>query len=162
MADMYLKIDGIPGEATDADHKDWIEIHSFNHSITQTASATSSSAGGGTTSRTNHADFVVTHLVDKASPKLYEAASSGKHINNVSIELFRAAGDKRVKYMEITLGQVVISNVAPSSNGDFPAESVSLNYGTIKWVYTLQKRSDGSPSGSTTGGWDLTQHKTIA
>jgi hypothetical protein len=28
--DSFLQIDGLKGESTDAEHKDWIEIHSFN------------------------------------------------------------------------------------------------------------------------------------
>lgn len=160
--DCYIQMDGIKGEATDSEHKDWIEALSWSHGITQTASATTSSAGGGTTSRTDHADWTFSHHLDMASPLLYQAASSGKHISNVKIEMFRASGEKRVKYMDITMTEVVITHVAPTSSGDFPDESVSMNYATIKWTYTLQQRKDGSQGGQTTGGWDMAQHKSIA
>jgi hypothetical protein len=33
--DAFLNLDGIKGESTDDKHKDWIEISSFNHNITQ-------------------------------------------------------------------------------------------------------------------------------
>ncbi|HLG98915.1 MAG TPA: type VI secretion system tube protein Hcp [Bryobacteraceae bacterium] len=161
-ADIYLKIDGIPGESQDSQHKDWIEVMSFNHGITQNASATAASAGGGTTARTEHQDFSITKLVDKASPKLYEACSNGKHIKTVSLELFRASGDQRVKYMQIDMEQVVISHVSPGGGHDFPSESVSFNYGTIKWTYTQQKREDGSGGGNVTGGWSLVENKVKA
>ena len=87
---------------------------------------------------------------------------SGKHIKSINIEMMRASGDKRVKYMEVKMEQVVISHVAPSGGSDFPAESVSFNYGTIKWTYTQQKRADGSQGGNTTGGWSLTENKVAA
>jgi len=29
--DVFLKIDGIPGESTDDKHKEWIEILSYSH-----------------------------------------------------------------------------------------------------------------------------------
>ncbi len=161
-ADIYLKIDGVPGESTDSDHKDWIEVLSFNHGITQPSSATAASAGGGTTARTEHQDFSITKLVDKASPKLYEACSSGKHFKEVTIEMFRASGDKRVKYMEVKMEEIIISHASTGGGHDFPSESVSLNYGTIKWTYTQQKRTDGTGGGNVTGGWSLVENKVKA
>ncbi len=158
--DTFLKIDGIPGESTDDKHKDWIELQSFSHAINQPASATASSAGGATAERVNHADFVVTKLMDKASTKIYDACCKGTHIKEVIVEMCRAGGDK-MKYMEVKLADVIVSSVAPSgsSGGDFPSESVSFNYGKINWVYTQQKRADGSGGGNVPAGWDLTKNK---
>jgi type VI secretion system secreted protein Hcp len=162
MADLYMQIDGLKGECTDSDHKDWIELLSYNHSISQPASATATSAGGGTTARCQHSDFSITKYIDLASQKLYEMCSSGKHIKSVNIEMMRASGDKRVKYMEVKMEQVVISHVAPAGGSEFPSEAVSFNYGTIKWTYTQQKRADGSQGGNTTGGWSLVDNKVAA
>lgn len=163
--DTFIKIDGVPGESTDDKHKDWIEVLSYNHSIRQPVSATVSSAGGASAERCDHDDFTFVKFVDKASPKLYELCCSGKHIKEVTIEMCRAGGDK-VKYMEIKLEKVIISHVAPggSSKGDhgFPTESISLNYATIKWTYTQQKRDDGSGGGNVTGGWTLLDNKVMA
>jgi type VI secretion system secreted protein Hcp len=157
----YLKIDGVPGECTEDKHADWIEVLSFDHGITQPTSATASSAGGGTTGQSEHKDFSFVKYIDKASPKLYELCSTGKHIKDATLELWRAGGDK-VKYLEVVMEEVVISGVHPGASktsDGFPTESVSLNYGTIKWVYTQQKRKDGSGGGNVTGGWDLIKGK---
>lgn len=162
MADIYLQIDGLKGESTDSEHKDWIEVLSFNHSITQPSSASANSAGGGTTGRCQHQDYSITKFVDLASPKLYELACSGKHIKSVNIEMLRASGDKRVKYMVVAMEQVVISHVAPAGGQEFPSESISFNYGTIKWTYTQQKRTDGSQGGNAAGGWSLVENKVAA
>ena len=159
--DAFLKIDGIPGESTDDKHKDWIEVLSFSHGMSQPSSATDSSAGGGTTERVNVSDFSVVKHLDKASPKLAELCCTGKHIATVTLELNRAGGDK-LKYMEVKMEQVVIAGVSPAGGPDFPTESVSLNYGNIKWTYSQQKRPDGSQAGQTTGGWSLTEHKAVA
>ncbi len=143
--------------------KDWIEITSFTHSMEQPASATASNAGGATAERVNHGTFNITHLLDKASPKLYDAVCTGKHIKEVILELCRAGGDK-VKYMEVRLEQVLISRVAPyGSAGDgFPSETLSLSYGKIKWTYTQQKRADGAGGDNVSAGWDLTTNKVAA
>lgn len=163
-SDSYMQIDGLKGESTDSAHKDWIEILSFSHLISQPASATANSAGGGTTGRAKHEDFVITKYMDLSSPKLYEMCSAGKHIKKVSIELMRASGDAPVKYMVIEMDQVVISKVAPGgvTGDDLPVETVSFNYGVIKWTYTQQKRADGSKGGNVTGGWSLVENKTAA
>lgn len=161
--DAFLKIDGIPGESTDDKHTDWIEIKSFHHGLAQPSSATASTAGGATAERVKHEDFNITHLLDKASPKIYDACCTGKHIKDITIELCRAGGDK-VKYMDIKMEQVVISSVSVAGGGvtDFPAEVITFNYGKIKWTYTQQKRADGAGGGNVSAGWDLTANKTIA
>jgi len=172
--DAFLKIDGISGESTDDKHKDWIEVLSFQHGMSQPSSATASSSGGGTTERVNMDDWSITKLVDKSSPKLYEACASGKHFATVTLEVNRAGGDK-LKYMEVKMEQVVISGVqlagasalASGAGGANAAqqqkqdhtEQVTFNFGKIKWTYTQQKRPDGSGGGNVTGGWDLTANK---
>ena len=163
-SDSYLQIDSVKGECLDSAHKDWIEILSYAHTISQPASATANSAGGGTSGRCKHEDFVITKYVDLASPKLYELCCSGKHLKKVTIELMRASGDAPVKYMAIEMDQVVISKVSPGAVGsdDLPIESISFNYGIIKWTYTQQKRTDGSKGGNVTGGWSLVENKTAA
>lgn len=163
MTNIYLSIDGLKGECLDSEHKDWIEVFSFNHAITQPVSVVS--PGGGTTARCVHDAYTITKRVDLSSPKLYEMCSSGKHIKNLTVEMTRALGSKAVKFMEVDLEDVVISHIAPESNGspgaEFPSESVSFNYGSIKWTYTV-RRPDGTQGGNVTGGWNLLQGKLAA
>lgn len=162
--DAFLKIDGIPGESTDSKHTDWIEILHFDHKMEQPASVTASSTGGATAERVNHGTFNIVHLLDKASPKLYEACCTGRHIREVTLELCRAGGDK-VKYMEIKMEQVLVSKVTSDGSCNeegFPSEKIRFSYGKIKWVYTQQKRTDGLGGGNVNSGWDLTANKSIA
>lgn len=164
MFDTYLQLEGVPGEATDDKHKDWIELTSYSHDMMQPVSSTKSSAGGAASGRTQHGDFVVTKFVDKASPKLYEAVSNGKHFSKAKIEVCRAGGSQ-VKFLEITLEEVMVSSVSMGSTGgskngeELPTESVHLNYGKIEWTYTQQKRKDGSGGGNVTAKYDLTAGK---
>jgi len=161
--DAYLTIDGVKGESLDSEYKDKIEILSFSHSMTQPASATASSAGGGTVGRTQHGDFVITKYMDLASPKLYELCCGGKPVASVTLDLLRSSGDSRVKYMSIAMKEVVVSQVTSSGGGsDLPTESVAFNYGSIVWTYTQQKRKDGSKGGNAAAGWDLTANKAAA
>lgn len=159
--DVYLKIDGIPGESTDEKHKDWIEILSYNQSITQPVSAASAS-GGRTAQRVSMSDFFITKALDKSSPHLAQACCDGRHIKEVKIELCEASGDKHT-YMVYTMENVVIAGVQPSGGktDDKPLESVTFNFGKIKWEYTPLGH-DGKP-GSKVGplGWNLEENKKI-
>ena len=152
----FAKIGDIKGECTDQDHKDWILVQSFSHGITQPASVTQKSAGGRSAEEVNHSEFSIVKLLDAATPKLHEAACKGTHIPEVTIELFRAGGDKPVKYMKYLLKEVLISGVI--SNGDpggthqFPTETVNMTYGEINWEYTQQK-PDGTAAGQVATKW---------
>ena len=159
--DAFLKIDGIPGESTDEKHKDWIEILTYHHGITQPVSRTASSAGGASAERVNFGAFSIVKLVDKASPKLFEASVTGKHIKEITLEVCRAGDDKQ-KYLEIKLDQVLISSYTQNGGGDFPVESISQAPGKFRMVYIQQQRADGIGNGNIAAGWDLTTNKVIA
>lgn len=162
--DAYVKFDGIPGESSDDKHKDWIEILSVNHGVHQLASSTASSAGGGTIEGASLRHLSFAHLVDKATPKLFEACCSGKHFKEVIFELCRAGnGTGKQKYLEIKLEEVIIADVdVGGADGHFPRANVVLNYGRIKLTYLHQKRSDGTGGGQISGGWDLIKRKITA
>lgn len=160
--DAFLKIDGIPGESTDDKHKDWIEVLSFHHGLSQPASGAPSDRGGRSAERCNHQDFTIVHGLDKASPKLALYCCNGKHISSVKLELCRAAGDKQ-KYMEYVLSDVIVSSVRPGGSAQggetIPLEEVSFNYGKIEWTYTETDHKTGLPKGDVKAHWDLVANK---
>lgn len=160
--DCFLKIDGVPGESTDDKHKDWIELLSFSHGLSQTGSGAASSGGGRSAERCDHQDFSVVKTVDKASPKLALFCCNGTHIASIKVELCRAAGDKQ-KYMGYDLSEVIVSSVrlgGSSQGGEaLPLEEISFNYGKIEWIYTETDHKTGKPKGDVKTHWDLTINK---
>ena len=159
--DAFLKIDGIPGESSDDKHRDWIEIQTLDLSAIQPISNVTSSAGGASSGRVEHQDLVISKLVDKATPKLFEATNSGKHIKEITIELCRSGGAKQT-YLTVKMEQVLLSRFVLSAAGSFPSEQIHFNYGKITLIYNQQKRSDGIAAGNVTAGWDLTTNKAVA
>ncbi|SEF73538.1 Hcp family type VI secretion system effector [Marinobacterium lutimaris] len=173
--DTYLKIDGIPGESLDDKHMDWIELKGFDFGASQATSATASSAGGASAERVNLSEFSIQKLVDKASPKLFEACCKGQHIKEIVMHVNRAGGDK-VRYVEIKMEEVIVSSTEMQGTSasssyeqddkddkiDLPYEKVKFNYARIKVTYTQQKRSDGQGGGNVAGGWDRTRNKVFA
>jgi type VI secretion system secreted protein Hcp len=160
--DTYLQIDGVDGEALDDKHKNWIELLGFSHQMEQPTSGSKGSAGGAATGRVIHGDLIIHKYLDKSSPKIYEAISQGKAFKKMKIECCRAGGSQ-LKYLEISLEQVMISSVHMSKvgggAGDIPTEEVALNYSKIEWTYTQQKRADGSGGGNVAAQYDLAAGK---
>ena len=160
--DVYLQIDGIKGESTDDMHKDWIECKSVQFEVLQPKSATASTGGGHTAERCEHKDIVLSKLADLSTPLLLQNCSSGKTIPKATFHFMRADGKgERVKYFEIDLENILISDVSPSVHeGDILKENVSLKYSKVKWKYTQQKIGGGT-AGNTSGGWDLSTNKVV-
>ncbi len=158
--DMFCKIDGIDGESTDDQHKDWIELLSFNWGVSQPVSV-SSATGGRTAGRADFQDFAITKLVDRATPNLALHCANGRHIPKVIVELCLAAETKH-PFMKITMEDVVVSSVgsggAASAVEPRPQETVTFNYGKIEWEYTPLDPT-GKKGATVKQGWDLETNK---
>lgn len=162
MLDAFISVDGIEGESTDDKHQGWIEIKSFGTGHTQTVSRTASSVGGASAERADFHEFQFEKDLDKATPKLALACADGTHIDKITVELCRAGTDK-VKYMEFTMHNCIISKYLVSGDGEhtFPTETIGINYGKISWTYTQQRRAGGSAAGNISAGWDLEKNNKI-
>lgn len=128
-ADYFLKIDTIKGESSDNKHKDWIEILSV--SVDADVVAPRDAASGLATGKRQHKPFVITKTVDKSSPKLAEACAKGTVLKEVEV------GGPDVSYK---LTDAIITSIQPSSGGDRPMESLSLNYTKIEMTYNKDKK----------------------
>jgi type VI secretion system secreted protein Hcp len=160
--DTFLKISTIPGESTDAKHKDWIEVLSFSTGMVQLLSGSVSSGGALSAERTSHEDFSLVKTLDKASPKLALACCVGEHIPEVNVELCRATGNKAV-YMKYKMTGVVVSSVSfagsAQGGGALPLEEVSFDYARINWVYTETDHKTGKAKGDVEAHWDVRANK---
>lgn len=148
---MFIKFEepGITGEATDATHKNEIEIMSWSHGFSQPTSATRVSAGGGTVEKANHSDFSFTKYMDSSTDDLLKYCWSGKHIGKATVCCYRSDGNNTpTLYLKIVMEQVIVSNLSVGGGGgDIPVESVSLSYGKVTYTYVPQAETDGSAGG---------------
>jgi type VI secretion system secreted protein Hcp len=156
--DMYLKLDGIPGEALDTKHKDWIQILSFSHGVTQSG-AMYSGGGQSTSGRADVSDISVMKKVDKSTPKLNWTCATGTHVKSGIVEFCQASGQQHV-FMKYSLDDIVISNVqaSASSGGDMPMESLAFRFSKIQWEYTPIDEA-GKASPSLKAWWDVKENK---
>lgn len=159
--DVFLKIATIPGECTDDKHKDWIELLSYHHGVSQPTSGSASSGSRGS-GRSDHQEFTVVKRIDKASPKLFLACCNGEHINEITVELCRATGDKQ-KYMVYKMSDVMVRSVRPGGSAkdanEVPLEEVAFAYGKIEQEYVETDHKSGKAKGSIKAHWSVVENK---
>jgi len=148
--------DDAKGESLDDNHKDQIQIISLSHGVTQPQSS-SRMIGGGTVNQAEFGDYVITKYADKATPKLLELASNGKHVAKVTIEILKPIGGKATKYLVHELKNVVVTGYQTNADGggseNYPIETVTLSFDHLAVTYT-QVGQDGTSKGNTAFKWD--------
>ena len=138
--DVYLKINGIPGESADSKHKAEIDVLSYSWGVTQTG--TMSYGGGGGAGKANFGDFSFMMRMNKATPKLMESCASGKHIKLATLSC-RKAGGKQLDYMIYKFHDLLISSYQTSASSEEPMESISFNYSKMEMEYKEQDEKGG-------------------
>ena len=149
--EIFMKIDGVPGEATKENRKDWIEVFSFSHVITN--------ASGTSLSKPGHADLTVGKRVDRTTPRVNFQLNRAEPVPVITLEFEQGGEPARVFY------KVVMENVrimraetkGSTFSDDVVYESLSLKYDKITWTYTSYD-AKGIPT-STTSTWDVLANK---
>ena len=101
-ADIFLKLDGIPGDSTDDDHKGEIDVEAFTFNAKR-----ATGSGGG---KVKFAPLRVIKVYDASSPKLMQAAASGRHIKSAVLTFRRSGDPNRVEFLTYKLSDVVVSS----------------------------------------------------
>jgi type VI secretion system secreted protein Hcp len=156
--DYFLKIDGIPGESTDAKHKDEIDVLSWSWGETQEAAP---GGGGGGAGRVQMTDLHVSAHISKASPALLLACASGKHIKSAVLAGRRAGGKAQGDFLTFSLSDVLVSGYQTGgANAEAPLDSISLNFSKIELAYKEQT-AKGSLGPTIRVGWDRVANKSF-
>jgi type VI secretion system secreted protein Hcp len=146
--DVFLKIEGIPGESVDHAHAGWVELHRVGSGIGRTASQAAPALES----------LHVTKPIDKSSPLLFRACASGEVIPRAILEMVQGQPERR-RYYRIVLENVLIASVETTAvAGETPTEQVSLNFTRITWTYT-EIDETGLPLGDHRAYWDLVRNE---
>jgi type VI secretion system secreted protein Hcp len=153
-AAVFIKFDGVDGEATDKDHKDWIEVLSLSARMDLNPMALSAGSAQPRADIT-HDDFILTKTVDKASAKLTEAVCNGKVFPKVEIEMTstyegsEGSGGSRATFLKYELKNVMVTSYSvsgASNSGERAMEEIALNFEEVKVTYT-ENDSKGASKG---------------
>lgn len=131
---VYLKLDGIKGESDAPQHKDEIDIISYQQSADPTPSRGEPAA---------QLSFV--KRVDAASPKIMLAGMTKQQIKSAVFSFTKTTNAGTYNFYKVTLTDVVITSVDVTQSGAvYPTEKVTLTFNKAKWEY-WPVQSNGSP-----------------
>ncbi len=140
--DYFLKLGDIPGESQDKLHKGEIDVISFSWNVSRNQGP-----------RARVTDFQIVKAVDAASPLLFQSACQGASPGTATFVARKAGGREPVEFLKITMKEVIITSVTPSSGSDVPLETVGLGFRSAEMQVT-SLRADGSPGPTVTGTCD--------
>jgi type VI secretion system secreted protein Hcp len=153
---VFLKLDGVDGEATDAHHAKEIDVTAWSLGVTNPGSG--HGGGGGGAGRATFTDLAITKVLDTSSPGLMLAVATGRHLRSGTLTV-TTGGHRPVDYLVVHLEDVQVTSclLADTSDPDRPMENVSLAFGTIHVAYTQQSPTGGGGS-VTEFAWDLVRN----
>ncbi|GJD52998.1 Protein hcp1 [Methylobacterium crusticola] len=156
--DIFLKLEGIKGEAQDDKYKDEIDVLAWSWGAAQ--SGTTHMGGGSGSGKVAVQDLSVTKYIDKSSATLFQHCCNGKHITKGKL-IVRKAGEKPLEYLTVELEDIIVTHVSLGGSGseDRLTENVTLNFATFHVKYAVQNK-DGSKGAECEHKWHI--HKNIA
>lgn len=135
---MFLKVQGVTGEAVDADYKGEIEVVSWSWGM---------QAAGETAGKARISELNIVKRVDQASATLMNFLRSRKVVPQARL-IVRKAGQTPLPYFKIELENVrVISLKTESENAEL-VERVSLGFSKVKVSYTPQSATGAAGGGA--------------
>ncbi|MGH7471990.1 MAG: Hcp family type VI secretion system effector, partial [Longimicrobiales bacterium] len=128
---MFIKFEGIKGEAHDAKHKDEIDVLSWSWGMTQPVSA--HVGGGRAAGAVTVQDLNFTKYADRASPVLFQSIAEGKHFKYVVLTV-RKAGQHPLEYVLFKLKDAFISSMQTSSSEVTLTETVTVSFEHVEYI----------------------------
>ena len=137
--DMFLKLEGIEGEAVDHKHAKEIDVLAWSWGMSQ--SGTTHTFEGSGAGKVNIQDISVTKWVDRSSPTIMQKISQGTHIPKATL-VVRKAGDKPLEYLTIVMTDVIITSLSTGGSGgeDRLTENITLNFAHVHTIYKPQDK----------------------
>ncbi len=156
---IYLKYDGIDGDATHDEHKKWITVESLNWGVGRAISTMAGSTKNREASEPSVAEVTIAKQMDGSSVYLFQESCTGQAGKEVKIHMV-STGSPGQTYLEYTLSDTLVSGYSVSSGGDRPMESVTLNFNKVlmKYIPLESNNESGSPI---TKGYDLVTTKAV-
>jgi type VI secretion system secreted protein Hcp len=155
--ELLLKLAGVEGESERTGFEKQIQLDSFQWGFHNPSSPVGPGAGAG---KVEASGITCSKRVDRSSPKLFQAITTGKHFPNAVLTALKAGGDKAVDYMKIEFDQLFVVDLQESgSSGDngVPLETINFAFGKVTVTYNEQK-ADGTKGAATVASYDFKKH----
>lgn len=158
--DCFLKLENVPGESRDQDHKDWIDVLSWTWGFMQ--SGTMHSRGGGGGGKASFNDMTVSAPIDKSCSILMQRCAKGTHIPTATLTN-RKAGDSPLDYMKIEMKDVMVTSVSTGGVPGSPEQTFdyTLNFAHVKVSYQEQGKDGGAKGGTIDFVWSIEENAEV-
>jgi type VI secretion system secreted protein Hcp len=134
---MFLDINGIPGESTVTGHAGQVDVLAWSWGMSNPG--TTHGAAGTGSAKANFQDLSVTKYVDKSSPLLMLHSANGALISTVTLYVESANGGANpVQIIKIVMSNVLVTSVSSGGSGgeDRLTENITLNFSKIEYDYS--------------------------
>jgi type VI secretion system secreted protein Hcp len=155
-ADIFLAIDGIPGDSTDAQHKNQISIESFAFLAKRPSTRTVGAV--------RFSGLRLDKVYDVSSPRILSAATSGRHLKSATVT-FSTSGDAGgTNVLTYKLSDVAVSSYEQGgANPDTKPlgsleEEIGLSPARVQ-VTEKTFKSNGDPGPPVTSSWQVPKSK---
>lgn len=156
-AEIYLHLEGAPGEVTAQGYENWIAVSSMQFGVARSISSPVGGGGGRESSQPSLSEITLQKEHDGSSVELFASAVAGKITAGPAELHFTSAGPKGepFAYYKITLTEPLLSSFQFSAGADSrPAESFAINYTKID-ARTIRLDATGKPLEQTYVTYDL-------
>jgi type VI secretion system secreted protein Hcp len=151
-ADIFLAIDGIPGDSTDAQHKNQISIESFAFLAKRPSTRTVGAV--------RFSGLRLDKVYDVSSPRILSAATSGRHLKNATVTFSTGSDPGSTNVLTYKLSDVAVSSYEQGgANPDTKAlgsleEEIGLSPSRVQ-VTEKTFSSNGNPGPVVTSSWQV-------
>ncbi|HEX6698616.1 MAG TPA: type VI secretion system tube protein Hcp [Solirubrobacteraceae bacterium] len=155
-ADIFLAIDGIPGDSTDAQHKNQISIESFAFLAKRPSTRTVGAV--------RFSGLRLDKVYDVSSPRILSAATSGRHLKTATVTFSTGSDPGATNVLTYKLSDVAVSSYEQGgANPDTKAlgsleEEIGLSPARVQ-VTEKTFGSNGSPGPVVTSSWQVPKSK---
>jgi len=136
---VFLNIESIKGESSDANHKDWIDVESWRWGTERKITSSTSTQGDRESSNAEVSSLHITKRIDSATPKIFIESCCGTG-KTVKLHLSKTgAGSGTDVYMEFILKNALIEKLELSGKAQGsqrPLEVLSFSFVEIEVKYT--------------------------
>jgi type VI secretion system secreted protein Hcp len=155
-ADIFLAIDGIPGDSSDTKHKNQISIESFAFLAKRPSTRT--------TGAVRFSGLRLDKVYDVSSPRLLSAATSGRHLKSATVTFSTSSDPAGTNVLTYKLSDVAVSSYEQGgANPDTkPLGSLEEEIGLSPARVQVTEKTfgaDGSPGPVVTSNWQVPKSK---
>lgn len=156
---IYLDFDGIPGDATHAQHVGWMDIESMSIGVSRYMENNKPGSGANREgSQPMVRNMHLTKTSDSSSTALFMEACGGSSGKTATVHLV-TTGNPGETYIEYVMENALVARYDVSTGGDRPVEQIELNFTKITKKYIPHDAANQAQS-PLVASYDLTTAKT--